>query len=169
MIRASVNGEKEFSIGLLNKGMTLDGKPVDWDMVQVENNRFHIISSNKSYTVDVVSADLLTKSFVLKVNNKTFKVELKDRFDALLHELGMDAALAVKVPDIKAPMPGLVVDVRVEAGQSIKKGDAMVVLEAMKMENILKAQADGTVKGVLVKKGDKVEKNEILVTLQSPV
>ena len=78
----------------------------------------------------------------------------------------MDAGAAGKVMDIKAPMPGLVVDVRVAEGQALKKGDAVVVLEAMKMENILKATADAVVKKVSVKTGAKVEKNEVLVILQ---
>jgi biotin carboxyl carrier protein len=165
MTRAIVNGDKEFKIDYQSKGIFMDGLPVDWDMVKVDNNRFHILHQHKSYTVDVVSADHAAKAFVLKVNNKTCRVEIKDRFDDLLHELGMDSLQKAKVPDVKAPMPGLVVDVKVEAGNPIRKGDALVVLEAMKMENILKATADGTVKAVLVKKGSKVEKNEVLVTL----
>lgn len=60
-------------------------------------------------------------------------------------------------------MPGMVLQVMVESGQQIKKGDAIVVLEAMKMENILKSPSDGVVKTVKVIKGDKVEKNQVMV------
>jgi biotin carboxyl carrier protein len=63
-------------------------------------------------------------------------------------------------------MPGLVLNVMVEEGQKIKKGDAILVLEAMKMENILKATSEGEVKKILVKKGDKIEKNQVLVSLK---
>ena len=62
-------------------------------------------------------------------------------------------------------MPGLVLKVLVNEGQEFKKGDNLLVLEAMKMENILKAPVDGTVKGIKIKAGDKVEKNEVLLLL----
>jgi biotin carboxyl carrier protein len=62
-------------------------------------------------------------------------------------------------------MPGLVLKVLVEEGKEFKKGDNLLILEAMKMENILKAPADGKVKSIKIKPGDKVEKNEILLLL----
>ncbi len=64
---------------------------------------------------------------------------------------------------IKAPMPGLVVRVRVEPGQAIAAGAGVVVLEAMKMENELKAAAPGVVRAVLVRAGEAVEKGQLLV------
>ncbi len=166
MIKAKVNGDREFKIETQLKGMLVDGTAVEWDLVKIGENRFHIIQNKRSYTVDVISADRTEKSFTLRINNSICKIAVRDRYDELLHELGMDAMQSGKVADIKAPMPGLVVDVRVESGQQIKKGDAVVVLEAMKMENILKSTSDATVKSVTVKKGSKVEKNEVLVTLQ---
>ncbi|HSH65835.1 MAG TPA: acetyl-CoA carboxylase biotin carboxyl carrier protein subunit, partial [Bacteroidia bacterium] len=68
-----------------------------------------------------------------------------------------------KINEIKAPMPGLVLDIRVNEGDSIQKGDAVIVLEAMKMENIIKSPVDGTIKKINVKKGLAVEKNQVLV------
>jgi biotin carboxyl carrier protein len=78
--------------------------------------------------------------------------------------MGIDQNSTGKINDIKAPMPGMVLQVMVENGQAIKKGDAIVVLEAMKMENILKSPSDGTIKNILVVKGDKVEKNQVLIS-----
>ncbi len=166
MITAIVNGSSEFKGEVRKNALFVDGKEIPWDIVKVDANRFHVIHNKKSYTIDVISADSTEKTFELRVNNQSCHVKVRDRFDELLHELGMDNLQAGKVHDIKAPMPGLVVDVRVQSGQQIKKGDGVVVLEAMKMENILKATADATVKAVIIKKGAKVEKNEVLVTLQ---
>lgn len=166
MIKATVNDHNTFVIESKAGELWLDGSPVKWNQVQTDPNSFHVLQGHRSYSISIISADTVSKTFKLKVNNKICRVTLKDRFDELLHELGMDALASGKVDDIKAPMPGLVVDIRVENGQRIKKGDAVVVLEAMKMENILKATADALVKSVQVKKGSKVEKNEILVTLQ---
>ena len=67
---------------------------------------------------------------------------------------------------IRAPMPGLVVGVPVEVGQSITRGTTLVVLSAMKMQNELTAQADGTVKEVLVSAGQTVDQQQVLVRLE---
>jgi biotin carboxyl carrier protein len=88
---------------------------------------------------------------------------LKDRFDQLLEQMGMSAAATTKVNDIKAPMPGLIVGINVQSGDVVKKGDAVLILEAMKMENLIKAAGEGTIRTVRVNKGDRVEKNQILI------
>ncbi|MEK6573472.1 MAG: biotin/lipoyl-containing protein [Chloroflexota bacterium] len=66
---------------------------------------------------------------------------------------------------LKAPMPGLVVSVLVSEGQAVKKGDIIVILESMKMQNELKSPRDGTVARVKVKGGDTVEQNQIMITV----
>ena len=66
---------------------------------------------------------------------------------------------------INAPMQGLIVDVKVEAGQKVKAGDEIVILEAMKMENPIVAPVDGTVAGIHVSKGDTVETGTLMVSL----
>lgn len=66
---------------------------------------------------------------------------------------------------IKAPMPGTILDVRVQNGQSVKKGAVLVILEAMKMENEIMAPCDGTVTGVNVRKGDSVETQALICTI----
>jgi len=70
---------------------------------------------------------------------------------------------AKKVNDIKAPMPGMVLNILVDEGQEVKKGDALIVLEAMKMENILKSPVDGVIKKIAINKGVAVEKNQLLI------
>jgi biotin carboxyl carrier protein len=75
----------------------------------------------------------------------------------------MSNATAAKVSDIKAPMPGLIVAIKVEEGQTVAKGDPIMILEAMKMENILKSPGDGVVKAIKVKLRDNVEKGQVLI------
>jgi biotin carboxyl carrier protein len=71
-----------------------------------------------------------------------------------------------KVNEVKAPMPGLVLNILVEPGQEISKGDGLFVLEAMKMENIIKSPTDAIVKSIEVEKGIAVEKNQVLVKFE---
>ncbi|MGZ4036047.1 MAG: acetyl-CoA carboxylase biotin carboxyl carrier protein subunit, partial [Bacteroidia bacterium] len=118
---------------------------------------------NRSYNVEVVKADAAEKSFLVSVNGNKYQLNVKDKFDELLKSLGFDDLNAKKVNEIKAPMPGLVLDVRVAEGDSVKKGDPILVLEAMKMENIIKSPTDGIVKKINVKKGLAVEKNQVLI------
>jgi biotin carboxyl carrier protein len=77
--------------------------------------------------------------------------------------MGMSSATANKVNNIKAPMPGLIINLKVAEGDTVKAGDQLLILEAMKMENILKSPGDGVIKKIKVKKGDSVEKNQVLI------
>jgi acetyl/propionyl-CoA carboxylase alpha subunit len=111
----------------------------------------------------VISADYVAKTFQLKLNNRFVEVQAKDRFDLLLDKLGMSNATANKVNELKAPMPGLIVDIRVEVGQTVQKGEPLLVLEAMKMENILKAPSDVTIGAIKINLRDNVQKGQVLV------
>jgi biotin carboxyl carrier protein len=142
---------------------TIDAKPFSCDVISPESKRFHVLRDNRSYEVEIVEADTVAKTMLVKVNGRSYPLAIADKFDELLHSMGLDKAATAKVNDLKAPMPGLVLNVVVEEGQQIKKGDPVIVLEAMKMENILKSPADVTVKKIAVKKGVAVEKGQILV------
>ena len=164
MYKIRVNNKSEYQIELtgLSKGK-LNGKDTAWDILEIKDGSFHAIKDYKSYTIELHKVDLAEKALVISVNGNKYSVSVKDKYDELLHELGLDNLVNAKVKEVKAPMPGLVLEVRVNEGSAVKKGDALVVLEAMKMENILKSPADGTVKKINVKKGMAVEKNQILI------
>lgn len=143
--------------------ISVNGQPFSWDVSVLSPGRFHVLHEGRSYTAEVVSADYAAKSFQLKVNGQTVELHAKDRFDLLLDKLGMSDAAANKVNELKAPMPGLIVDIRVEPGQAVQKGDPLLVLEAMKMENILKAPGDGIVGAIKVSLRDNVTKGQVLI------
>ena len=164
MYTTKVNN-REFRITFDSDHKTIDGKPMDADILEFKKGRFHIIRNNRSVEAELVSMNPEEKSCVIKVNNHLYYVDVKDKYDDLLHAIGIDVAGGKTVNDIKAPMPGMVLKVMVESGQKIQKGDALIVLEAMKMENILKAPSDGVIKKIHIIKGDKVEKNQVLVNL----
>ncbi|MBL4675637.1 MAG: biotin/lipoyl-binding protein [Mucilaginibacter sp.] len=150
---------------LLRKGsqLQLNGREVTADVKQLGDNLYHIINNKGSYSAEVVSFDVHEKTAQIKVNNNIYTVTAKDQFDQLLDQMGLSNLMAAKVSDIKAPMPGLVLKVLVEEGADVKKGDNLFILEAMKMENIIKAPADVTIQTIKMKPGDKVEKGQVLM------
>jgi acetyl/propionyl-CoA carboxylase alpha subunit len=164
MFKIKVNNRKDITVEKVD-GMNflVDGKNISPDIVQIKDGLFHVILNNKSFNAEIVSHDPVEKTFEIKVNRNTYSLQVKDRYDDLLKELGMDTGNVRKAADLKAPMPGLVVEIAVKEGQQVKQGEKLVVLEAMKMENILKAPTDVTIRKVNVAKGNTVEKNEVLV------
>ena len=165
MYKLVIDNKKELKAELLKDGLvSLNGRRMITDQIEVKEGTFNVILENRSFNAVVLSHDRESKTFTIRVNNNTYRIAVMDQYDVLLQQLGFDNNQAHKAADLKAPMPGLVVEVSVNEGQEVKKGDKILVLEAMKMENILKAAADGTVKHVKVNKGKSVEKNEVLIT-----
>ncbi len=162
MFDATVN-QKIFHVDLADDGFSVNGQPFRWDLSEVSAGYFHILYENQSFTAEVVKADAAAKSFVIKVNGSIYHVAVKDKFDLLLEKMGMNSNASSRVNSVKAPMPGLIIDLKVKAGDTVKAGDSLLILEAMKMENIIKSQGDGVVKNVKVKKGESVEKNQVLI------
>jgi biotin carboxyl carrier protein len=162
MIKAQVN-KKSFEIESQDDSFLVNGESVKWDLEKIDEGYFHILYNNKSYVAEVVKADHDTKTFSVKLDGKIYPVELKDRFDILLEKMGMNSSAGSKVNMIKAPMPGLIIDLKVKSGDTVKPGDTLLILEAMKMENIIKSPGEGVVKSVKVKKGESVEKNQVLI------
>ena len=141
----------------------LNDAPFAWDVVALGGGRYQVLHEGRTYNAEIVAADFAAKTLALKINGQRIDLQAKDRFDLLLEKLGMGNATASKVNELKAPMPGLIVEVRVQPGQTVQKGDPLLVLEAMKMENILKAPADGTVGDIKVGLRDNVQKGQVLL------
>lgn len=164
MYKVKVNNQ-EFQAEYDHSKMEISGAKFEADILEYKKGRFHIIRNNQSISAEIVEMNTEEKTFVIKVNNNIYTVSVKDKYDELLREMGIDATVSRKLNDIKAPMPGLVLNVLVENGQTIQKGDAVLVLEAMKMENVLKAPSDGVIRKIRIAKGDKVEKNQVMIDL----
>lgn len=150
----TVNGSKDFE---------LDSEELDWR--PTGQGTWHILLDGKGYHAELLHMDFQEKYFELRINGSNFKVKLADRFDQLIEKMGLAKQASTKIKDIKAPMPGLVLEIQVEVGQEVSRGQSLLILEAMKMENIIKSPGEGTVRRIHVEKGNPVEKNYLLIEL----
>ena len=153
-----VNGDMQFSF---------DRKQIDsLDVQSTSEDSVHILKENRSFKAALEKKDFLKKTYSVKINSNTYEVKISNELDLLIEEMGLSLAAANLVNDIKAPMPGLILDVQVKEGEEVKEGDYLLVLEAMKMENTLTAPRDGKVKAIKVKKGETVDKNQLLIEME---
>jgi len=164
MYKVKVNERYNFEVKETGTVLQVNDQDVQLDVqTGIPGKSAHVLYENRSYSVEVVEVNSEEKTQVIKVNGNLYTVAIEDQFDILLKQLGLEMGAANKIQEIKAPMPGLVLKVMVEEGMNVKKGDNLLVLEAMKMENILKSPSDGVVNKVLVTQGDKTEKNAVLI------
>lgn len=143
---------------------TINGKPYSLDIIESGKDRFHVLYEHKSIIIHLLEVSDDKKTARIQVNGKTVSLTLEDQFDLLLKNLGINVNAGKKVNEIKAPMPGLVLRFSAQEGDMVKKGDALLVLEAMKMENVIKAPEDVTVSKIHVTQGQAVEKNQLLMS-----
>lgn len=159
MYKATVNDTQLFEINETTE-------KVDFDCSLLPDGKYHLLVNNKSFVAELVNIDRREKIVHLKLGDELFHVAVEDSFDALLESMGMDKAQEQKVSEIKSPMPGLVLDILVNVGDAVAKDQSLMVLEAMKMENIIASPSDAVVSHIEVSKQDKVDKNQILIRFE---
>ncbi len=161
MYKVSVNNSPEIEVKLKDGLFLIDDKPSDFDIVTNTDGSYHALYQGKSYKINVLEED--AHSLTLKINNKKTTTRIKNDLEDLLTKMGMDKLAGNAMNELKAPMPGMVLKIMVNTGDEVKKGDSLIVLEAMKMENNIKALGDGIVSEISINAGDKVEKNQVLM------
>tara|TARA_B100000029_G_scaffold271178_1_gene266308 strand:- start:1129 stop:1629 length:501 start_codon:yes stop_codon:yes gene_type:complete len=161
----SVNNKLELKLSYKNGQFIFDEQVFNIDLLKA-NGGYSVIHNNRSYFIHLISFDKESKSISFKINENRYDVSLADSNDLLLKKMNIDFVSEKKATSLKAPMPGLIVDITVKSGTSVKKGDPLLILEAMKMENLIKAPNDLSVKKICVNTGDTVEKNELLIEFE---
>lgn len=125
-----------------------------------------ILLNNKSYTAQIEKVDRDNKELVLRINSNRMTLGIREDIDLLLEKMGINMAAGLKAAPLKAPMPGLILKILVSPGQQVQKGDALLILEAMKMENVLKATAPAIIKHIRVEERTAVEKGTVLIEME---
>lgn len=149
-------------IDLVAGSASIDGKTVRFDFQPLRPGLYSLILDNRVYTVQVQNGKIAAE---IAVGSHHAGVVVEDDRALLLRKLGRTAT-DTGVLEIQAPMPGLIVRTHAGQGETVKKGQRLVTIEAMKMENEIKSPTDGVVEEVFVSEWDVVEKGERLLKLQ---
>lgn len=163
MYKVSLTKSQQAEVEFKGEDILLNGSAVQWKVSKVSQNQFQIIKDGKTYNAEVIGFDKDDKVSEIKINNQIYRVSVKDKMDQLLERMGISNMASAAITEVKAPMPGLILDILVKPGQKVKKGEQLMVLEAMKMENVLKSPGDGLIQSIEVEIGKSVEKNQILI------
>lgn len=140
-----------------------DGRAVEPASRPLRLGRYLFQDQRSGFPVLVEDFDAVSRQFTLRVGGRRVLVEVRDVFDEVSRRSGAARSGARKAAAIRSPMPGLIVQIMVQPGQPVRKGDGLLVLEAMKMENMLRAPGEGVVDAVLCQMGQSVEKGQELL------
>lgn len=156
--QVKVNGELELSIS------NDDIKSLD--TIKTSDLKYHLLHDGKSYSAEITDSNFNEKKYKVKINNNTYNINIYNDLDQLIKDLGFEIGNSKKVDRITAPMPGLILEISVEIGDAVKENDPLLILEAMKMENVISSPREGIIKSISVKKGDAVDKNQLLIEFE---
>lgn len=135
----------------------IDAVPADQD------GNYHLLHNHKRFVIKLIESDMNGRPAKVQVNGRPFNIKIKNDLDLLIESMGLNSKSKTKVENIQAPMPGLIVNILCETGQSVAKGDSLLVMEAMKMENIIKSPGNGIIHKIFISKGQSVNKNQTLL------
>jgi biotin carboxyl carrier protein len=157
-------GDEQFTIDINREGqVTLNGEVINAEMRQMlDTTMYSIIINNQSHDIRLSEGDGV---YLVQLSGEILEVVVEDERTRRLAGIKGSPSAVTGEAVIKAPMPGVVVEIPVKQGQEVKRGDIVVILESMKMQNEFKAPRDGTVHAIRVGPGDKVDQNAILLTI----
>lgn len=139
-----------------------DGAVVKWD----DHTYFTITHKGEKYFGELLEDHSDANALTIKINQRIFTIKKKGPLDDLIAAMGLDVPKIKKLKELHAPMPGRIVQISVEVGQELAVGDELLSLEAMKMENVLKADGIGTVKAILIAANQVVDKGDVLIEFE---
>ena len=155
---------------MANRVWNIDGEDVigaDGAVLHWEGNGFFTLSYNgATFFGEVLNEQTESNYLKLKLNHRVFEIRKKGALDDLISAMGLDIPKVKKLKELQAPMPGRIVNIAVAVGQELHVDDDILSLEAMKMENVLKAEGVGVVKSINVNTNDVVDKGAVLIEFE---
>lgn len=158
--------DERHSVSLDPEGVRYEGELVRAELSEIEGSPVRMVKIGTEVYRVVVEKRPGRGRYTLWVDGYRFEAEALDERTRAVRDLSAARAVPTGPAPIVAPMPGLIVRVNVKIGDRVEAGQGIVVMEAMKMENELRATAAGTVKSVEVAAGAAVEKGALLVGLE---
>ncbi|SRR5574343_563251 len=155
---------------MANRVWNIDGKEVvgtEGSAIRWDDHQFFTLTYKGQKFFGELLEDKSEENYLkIKINQRVFEVKKKGELDDLISALGLDVPKVRKLKELQAPMPGRIVQVAVQVGQELNVGDEILSLEAMKMENVLKAEGVGVVKAILVESNQVVDKGTVLIEFE---
>ena len=152
------------------KKYTIDGEQVDPKGVAainwIDDRYFTIDFMGKSYNGEVISANLEERTLTVAVNHRIFDIKKNHPLDELIKSMGLDKKKVKKLHQLNAPMPGRIISFSVNVGDAVAEGTPLLTLEAMKMENVIKAEGEGVVKAIAKESNTVVDKGQLLIEFE---
>ncbi len=139
---------------------------LELDLSKTGVGAYHLLRNNVSYHIQILKVDLPSRSYSIAINGSEHHIKINDSLDELIEKMGFAVNGSKNVDSIAAPMPGLILDIFAEVGKEVKEEEQLLVLEAMKMENIITSPRDGVIKSIAVKQGEAVDKKQLLIEFE---
>jgi biotin carboxyl carrier protein len=161
----SVNSSK-FDIKIIDENeLNFNSEKIDYELIQAGSNTYLIKLNNKIFQLTTEQVD--SNTFNVLVDGDNFDVTVRTALQEKAYKLLENASTQLSHhTDVKAPMPGLILKIRKNAGEKVEQGESVIILEAMKMENDLKAPSSGIINKIFVSEGSAVEKGAALFSIE---
>ena len=130
-----------------------------------DNAIYQVLDGKESYNISIIDQSNQGKSQILQVNDLNMVCTILDPLDQQVESMGLSNIEESKSKNIIAPMPGLILDIMCKEGDEIEEGNSLLILEAMKMENVIKAEGSGTIEKIHLKIGNTVEKGQLIIEI----
>lgn len=134
------------------------------DILQTDPSKYHILKNNQPFNAEVVEKDFHHKIYKVKVKSEVYEVAISDELDQQISSMGFSVGSTKNISEILAPMPGLILEIKVKEGDTVAEDSPLLILEAMKMENVLTSPREGVIKNISVKVGETVDKKQLLIS-----
>jgi biotin carboxyl carrier protein len=163
MTQILINKHRKYEFLKKEEDIYLDGEKMNWDILSKSQNKVHLIVNNRSVSAEVIRKSTEDGELIIRIGGNDYDSKIIDQEAAADGMVNTEIRQVRDIIKCKAPMPGQVVIINVKIGDNVKKGEPLLVLKAMKMENIIQSPGAGIISSIKVSEGDTVIKGQVMV------